>query len=83
MRTRVKKASSYKCALQRPVTAGTNKEMVIRKVREMPDRASLQEIAEEVAILALIEEGERAADEGRVISHEELKRQVKQWLSSS
>ena len=59
----------------------TNKELVIRKVRELPDNASLDDIAEEIAILAAIREGEKAADEGRVISHEEVKRQVKQWLS--
>jgi predicted transcriptional regulator len=59
----------------------TNKQLAIRAIRELPDDASLEDIAEEIAILDAIREGEKAADEGRVISHDELKRQVKQWLS--
>jgi predicted transcriptional regulator len=59
----------------------TNKELVIRKVRELPDSASLDEIVDEIAILAAIQEGEKAVAEGRVVSHEEVKRQVKQRLS--
>jgi predicted transcriptional regulator len=56
----------------------TNKQMVIDAVRELPDEASLDDIAERIAILAAIRNGEQAADAGRVISHEELKRRVAQ-----
>jgi predicted transcriptional regulator len=59
----------------------TNKELVIRKVRELPDDASLRDIVEEIAILAAIREGEDDIDAGRFVTHEELKRQVAQWLS--
>ena len=59
----------------------TNKQLAIRAIRELPDDASMEDIAEEIAILDAIREGEKAGDEGRVISHDELKRQVKQWLS--
>ena len=61
--------------------AMTNKQLAIRAIRELPDDASLEDIAEEIAILDAIREGEKAADEGRVVSHDEVKRQVKQWLS--
>jgi predicted transcriptional regulator len=57
----------------------TNKQMVIEAVRELPDEATLDDIAERIAILAAIRKGEQAADAGRVISHEELKRQVARW----
>ena len=59
----------------------TNKQLAILAIRELPDDASLEDIAEEIAILDAIREGEKAADEGRVVSHDEVKRQVKQWLS--
>jgi len=47
----------------------------------MPEEVSLQEISEEIAILAAIRRGEAAADAGRVISHEELKRRSETWIS--
>jgi predicted transcriptional regulator len=52
------------------------KELVLERVRELPDNLTLEEILEELAILAGIRQGEQAADEGRVISHEEMKRRV-------
>jgi hypothetical protein len=59
----------------------TNKQLVIETVRELPDGTSLDEIAERIAILAAIRKGEEDADAGRVISHEELKRRMKTWIS--
>ena len=59
----------------------TNKQITIEAVRELSDDATLEEIAERVAILAAIREGEQAADEGRVISHEEVKRRMAKWTS--
>lgn len=59
----------------------TNKQLVIDAVRDLSDDVSLEEIAERIAILAAIGEGEKAADEGRVISHEELKRRMTKWTS--
>jgi predicted transcriptional regulator len=58
----------------------TDKEMAIRRIRELPNRATLEDIAEEIGILAAIREGEKAIAEGRFCSHEEVKRKVKQWL---
>jgi predicted transcriptional regulator len=55
------------------------KELVLETVREMPDTATIEEILEELAILAGIARGEQAADQGRVISHEEMKRRVESW----
>ena len=59
----------------------TNKEIVMSRLRELPNEVSFEDIADEVAILAGIQEGINAADEGQLIPHEEVERQVKQWLS--
>ncbi len=59
----------------------TNKQLVIETVRELPDETSLDDIAERIAILAAIRKGEQDADAGRTISHEELMRQMKTWIS--
>jgi predicted transcriptional regulator len=59
----------------------SNKEMVLEVVRELPDEVTLDEIIEELHILAAIRRGEEAADAGRVISHEELKKKVAAWIT--
>lgn len=59
----------------------TNKELVLDTVRGLPDDATLEDISEQIAILAAIRKGEEAADAGRVVSHEEVKRQFTTWIS--
>ncbi|MSR64356.1 MAG: hypothetical protein EXS18_01070 [Verrucomicrobiae bacterium] len=59
----------------------SNKEVVIEAVRKLPEDATLQQISEEIAILAAIRKGEEAADEGRVIPHEEVKKKLASWTS--
>ncbi len=50
------------------MTAISDKEFAIESLRQMPDDVSIQEISEELAILASIREGEKAADAGRVLT---------------
>ena len=57
-----------------------HKQLAIEAIRKLPDDVTLLEIADEIAMLQSIEEGLKAADEGRVIPHEEVKRRMKQWL---
>ena len=59
----------------------TNKQLAISAIRGLPDDASLDDIAEQIAILDAIRRGEEAADAGDVIPHEEVKKQVTKWLS--
>ena len=59
----------------------SNKELVIEAIRQLPELASIEEIAEEVAILAAIQKGERDADAGRILSHDDVKRKVSHILS--
>jgi predicted transcriptional regulator len=60
----------------------SNKEAVIEVVRELPDEASFEEIIEQITILAAIRRGEEAADAGRVIPHEEVKKRMARWISN-
>jgi predicted transcriptional regulator len=57
----------------------SDKEAVIDAVRNLSDEATVEEILEQIEILAAIRRGERAADAGRVVSHEEVKQQVASW----
>jgi predicted transcriptional regulator len=59
----------------------SDKDMVIATVRELPESASLEEISEEIAILAAIRRGEAAADAGHVTPHEEVRKKLSSWIS--
>jgi len=59
----------------------SNKELVLEAVRELPEETTMEEILEQIAILAAIRRGEEDADADRVIPHEEVKRRVASWIS--
>ena len=59
----------------------SNKELVLEAVRGMPDEATMDQISEEIAILAAIRRGEEAADAGDLIPHEEVKQRLAKWLT--
>jgi predicted transcriptional regulator len=45
----------------------------------MPKSATLDEISEELAILAAIRRGEAAADAGRPLTHAQVRRRSASW----
>ena len=59
----------------------TEKQLALEALRQMPEFVTLQQISEELAILAAIRRGEAAADAGRVLSHEEVQRRSAAWTS--
>ena len=60
----------------------TQKALVLDAIKELPDEATLEEIAERIEFLAAIQKGIDQLDRGEGISHEEVKRQLAQWLAS-
>jgi predicted transcriptional regulator len=59
----------------------SDKEIVIEAVRQLPERVSVDEIADEIAMLAAIRKGERDAAAGRVVSHDDTKKRLEPWVS--
>lgn len=59
----------------------SDKELVIDLLKKLPDDAKLRDIGAEIEFLAALQEGERQADCGEVIKHEEVKREFKSWIS--
>jgi predicted transcriptional regulator len=59
----------------------SNKELVLEAVNELADDAPLDEFAQRIQILDAIRRGERAADSGQFITHEELKARVTTWTT--
>ena len=59
----------------------SEKQIALEALQHMPESATLQEISRELAILAAIRRGEVAAEEGRVLTHEKVKRRSAAWTS--
>ncbi len=59
----------------------SEKHIALEALRRMPESVTLQEISEEIAILAAIRRGQEDADAGRVLTHEEVKRISLSWIS--
>ena len=49
----------------------SDKELVLDRVRQLPEDVPLQKIAEEIDLLAAIQRGKQAAADGRTKSHED------------
>lgn len=55
--------------------------MVLEAVHRLPEEASFHDIAEEVAFLAALREGQEDLSQGRVVLNEEMKRRLDSWLT--
>jgi predicted transcriptional regulator len=64
------------------ISTMTQKELVLDVISELPDEASLDDIAERVEFLAAIQKGLDQLDRGEGIPHEQIKRQLATWLTS-
>jgi predicted transcriptional regulator len=56
-----------------------DKQMVLARVRQLPEDASVEAISEEVKILAALQRGVEAAEAGRTQAHAEVKRLFAAW----
>ena len=59
----------------------TQKEMVLNAIRELPDNASVREIADRLEFMAAIQSGLDQLDRGEGIPHAEVKRQLASWFT--
>jgi predicted transcriptional regulator len=57
------------------------KQLVLEAVHRLPDEATFDDIADEIAFLAAIREGEEDVKQGRIISNEEMKKRLDSWLT--
>lgn len=60
----------------------SDKQIVIDSIRKLPDDAKLGEIMANLELLAKIREGHADADAGRVVPHEQVKREFRSWITS-
>lgn len=59
----------------------SQKELVLEAIQELPDDASIDQIADRVEFMAAIQKGIDDIDRGDTIAHEDIKRQLATWLT--
>ena len=57
------------------MAAQTEKQRAIEALQNLPDTATLDDAIERLCFLAKIEEGLRQSEDGRLVSHDEVKKQ--------
>jgi predicted transcriptional regulator len=60
----------------------SDKQIVIDALRKLPDDAKLADILANLELIAKVREGHADADAGRVVSHEQVKREFRSWNTS-
>jgi predicted transcriptional regulator len=55
------------------------KEQVLQAIERLPNDINFRDVAEEVALLAAVQEAERDIEAGRLISNDEMKSRIAQW----
>ena len=63
--------------------AVSSKQAALRIIERMPDEASLEDIMYELYFRARVDRGLRELDEGRAVSHDDVKRSLVKWLQSA
>ena len=59
------------------------KKQIIEAIEAMPQEefVNVDEVIEEIILLEKIERGIKDMDEGRVITHEEMKKEIESWFT--
>jgi hypothetical protein len=57
------------------------KEAAIKAIEDLPDDTTLDDIMYAICVRKKIERGSRDIDEGNTVSHEEVMREVGEWLN--
>lgn len=63
------------------VAVPTDKQIALDVLDRLPASATLEEISEDLALLAALRRAEAAADAGKVVSHEEVIQRSVSWTS--
>ena len=58
------------------------KEAVLQAIHRLPDDVDYRAIAEEIAFLSALEQGDQDIHSGRVVSNEDVRKKLDSWTSS-
>jgi len=65
----------------RPGAFMRDKQVAIETINNLPENTSMEEIAEELKIMAAIRKGKDDVKAGRVKSHAEVEKMFEEWIS--
>ena len=57
------------------------KDNVIKTIKELPDDATYDDIMEEIYVQSKIDAGFRQLDEGKYLTHDQVKERMSKWLN--
>ncbi len=60
----------------------TTKEKAIKIIQELPEDAIREDIQERIDFITGVRKGLRELDEGKGISHEQIREEFREWFSS-
>jgi len=55
------------------------REQVLEAIQRLPNDINFRDVADEIALLAALQEAEHDIERGRLISNEEMKSRIGQW----
>jgi predicted transcriptional regulator len=64
-------------------SAPSVKEEVLLMIQQLPDDCTLEDIKYQLYLRSKVAEGLKAIEEGRVVSNEEARRRMAEWLKST
>lgn len=56
------------------------KDQILKAIQDLPDDATVESAMERLYLIYKIDQGIEQADRGQVVSQEEVKRRMEQWL---
>jgi predicted transcriptional regulator len=60
-----------------------NKQAALKIIEQMPDDVSLEDIMHELYFRQRVDRGLKESEEGKLIPHDEVMREIAEWLRSS
>ena len=60
----------------------SDKQAVLEMVNRLPENLTLEQIRNEIDLLATLREGYADSQAGRVVPHDEVKKRFAKWLSA-
>jgi len=57
-----------------------SKQQVLKAIEDLPDDASVEDALDRIHLLYKVERGLRQADDGQLLSQEEIRQRMAKWL---
>lgn len=58
------------------------KAQVLQAIQRLPEDIDFRDVTDEIAFLAAVGEAERDIQEGRVVSNEQMRARITEWIAS-